>query len=112
MQYKCMNCFLGYIEETYLKDGKCPECGSSELEKHCEKDVPCHCAKQIHETIAYCDVCGEAVCPGCGCHDVTQISRVTGYLNEISGMNMGKQQEIKDRQRYTIENGVAREIVK
>jgi anaerobic ribonucleoside-triphosphate reductase len=33
---------------------------------------------------------------------VVQISRVTGYLQEVSGWNAGKQQELKDRARYTI----------
>ena len=43
--------------------------------------------------------------PGCGSHDVTQISRVTGYLQEVSGWNAGKQQELKDRQRYDATTG-------
>ena len=41
-------------------------------------------------------------CPECGSHDVVQISRVTGYLQEVSGWNAGKQQELKDRARYTV----------
>jgi len=27
---------------------------------------------------------------------------VTGYLQEVSGWNAGKQQELKDRKRYTV----------
>jgi anaerobic ribonucleoside-triphosphate reductase len=51
-------------------------------------------------------MCGEAVCPECGSHDVTQISRVTGYLQDVSGWNAGKQQELKDRTHYNAETGV------
>lgn len=103
VQYKCVDCFLGHIDEENLKDGKCPECGSTNLEKHCERDVPCHCAKTIHESVKFCDVCGHVVCPECGCHDVEAISRITGYLNAVEGFNNAKKQELKDRQRYTIE---------
>jgi anaerobic ribonucleoside-triphosphate reductase len=44
----------------------------------------------------------KAVCPECGSHDVTQISRVTGYLQDVSGWNASKQQELKDRMRYSV----------
>ena len=39
---------------------------------------------------------------GSGSHDVVQISRVTGYLQDVSGWNAGKQQELKDRVRYSV----------
>ena len=107
VQYKCVDCFLGYIDARSIKvhtaDGPaCPECGNI-LVKHCERDVPCHCAKTIHESVKFCDVCGHVVCPECGCHDVEAISRITGYLNAVEGFNNAKKQELKDRQRYTIE---------
>lgn len=105
MKYKCLDCFLGYIDEENLVNGCCPECNSDNLAKHCEKDVPCHCAKTIHETVTFCDECGEPVCPGCGCHDVEQISRVTGYLQTVKSWNSAKQQELKDRTRYEPETG-------
>ncbi|MBP8676317.1 MAG: oxidoreductase, partial [Methanoculleus sp.] len=38
----------------------------------------------------------------CGSHDVMQISRVTGYLQDVAGWNAGKQQELKDRVRYSV----------
>jgi anaerobic ribonucleoside-triphosphate reductase len=41
------------------------------------------------------------VCP-CGSHDVVGITRVTGYMQDLAGMNEGKQREIKDRKRYDI----------
>ena len=52
--------------------------------------------------IAYCETCGKAMCPICHRHDVTQLSRVTGYIQTISGWNEGKKQELKDRKRYDI----------
>lgn len=98
MRYKCERCFL-ILEEVDLVDGLCPTCGLI-VKEMCPKDrSDCICGKDIHETIAYCEVCGEAICPGCGCHDVTQISRVTGYLQEVKGFNVAKQQELRDRVR-------------
>lgn len=99
MKYKCYKCLI-IIDEDDLVNGNCPECnGRVMLKKMCELDH-CHCPHDVVETIAYCPKCGEAMCPECGCHDVAQISRVTGYLQEISGYNAGKQQEVKDRVRH------------
>jgi anaerobic ribonucleoside-triphosphate reductase len=42
------------------------------------------------------------MCPKCESHDVAQISRVTGYIQEVGGWNVGKQQELKDRKRYDV----------
>jgi len=39
-------------------------------------------------------------CPNCGSTDVEQISRVTGYLQAVSGWNAAKKQELEDRKRY------------
>jgi anaerobic ribonucleoside-triphosphate reductase len=64
----------------------------------------CSCVEDITEGLNYCEKCGEAICP-CGSHDVSQVSRVTGYLADVDGMNMGKQQEIKDRMRYVLLDG-------
>lgn len=99
---KCLDCFLGYFSD---ENETCPDCGSSNLESHCEKDVPCHCAKTIHETIAFCDTCGHVICPECGCHDVEGISRITGYLNAVEGFNNAKRQELKDRTHYDATTG-------
>lgn len=52
--------------------------------------------------IAYCDVCGAPMCPVCHRHNVTQLSRVTGYIQDVAGWNMAKQQELKDRKRYML----------
>lgn len=60
-----------------------------------------HCSHAVIESLAYCPLCGEPVCPACGSHDVSQISRVTGYMADVAGWNRGKAQELKDRARYT-----------
>ena len=98
-RYKCHVCKL-IINEEDLEDGLCPVCHKQVVEM-CPADVP-RCSHDVVETIAYCNVCGEPVCPICGSHDVVQISRVTGYLQEVGGWNAGKQQELKDRHRWNI----------
>jgi len=42
----------------------------------------------------------EDKCPKCGSEDVDHISRITGYLQAVSGWNSAKRQELKDRKRY------------
>jgi anaerobic ribonucleoside-triphosphate reductase len=42
----------------------------------------------------------EDKCPSCGSDDVDHISRITGYLQAVSGWNSAKRQELKDRKRY------------
>ncbi len=42
----------------------------------------------------------EDECPSCGSDDVDHISRITGYLQAVSGWNSAKRQELKDRKRY------------
>ena len=49
-----------------------------------------------------CPECGEPMCPECGCHDVSQISRITGYCSDVEGWNNAKKQELKDRHRVNI----------
>ncbi|MHC1688907.1 MAG: anaerobic ribonucleoside-triphosphate reductase [Methanothrix sp.] len=39
-------------------------------------------------------------CPSCGSDEVDHISRITGYLQAVSGWNSAKRQELKDRKRY------------
>lgn len=39
-------------------------------------------------------------CPVCDSDDVEHISRITGYLQAVSGWNSAKRQELKDRKRY------------
>ncbi|MDD1758905.1 MAG: anaerobic ribonucleoside-triphosphate reductase [Methanotrichaceae archaeon] len=39
-------------------------------------------------------------CPNCYSHELDHISRITGYLQAVSGWNSAKKQELKDRKRY------------
>jgi len=94
-KYKCHRCH-------YIVDATpCPVCGETQLDVMCPLDHM-HCFHDVTPGIDYCPLCGAAVCPHCGCHDVVQISRVTGYLQDVSGWNAGKQQELKDRVRYNL----------
>ena len=98
MKYKCHRCFVSFENET----GICPECNQADqVSEMCPKDH-CQCSHDITESLAYCPECGAAMCPVCGCHDVSQISRITGYMGDVSGFNAGKRAELKDRTRYTI----------
>ena len=94
-QYKCYNCHVVVDEPV------CPICDNKDLEEMCPLDNA-ECSHDVSSEIKYCPQCGAAVCPVCGSHDVMQISRVTGYLQDVSGWNAGKQQELKDRTRYTV----------
>ena len=94
-RYKCHTCHL-IVDST-----PCPQCGETRLQILCPLDH-CHCSHEVITSIEYCPLCHEPVCPDCGSHDVVQISRVTGYLQDVSGWNAGKQQELKDRVRYTV----------
>lgn len=60
------------------------------------------CAQEVIADTTYCEICGEPCCPECGNHNVEQLSRVTGYVGNVSGFNAGKKQEFKDRQRFNI----------
>jgi len=51
-----------------------------------------------------CPVCNKPACPECWNHSVVSLSRVTGYVQDISGWNNAKRQELLDRQRYAIMN--------
>jgi len=94
-RYKCFTC------HTIVDSEPCPRCGETRLQILCPLDH-CQCTHEILTRIEYCPLCGCPVCPDCGSHDVVQISRVTGYLQDVSGWNAGKQQELKDRVRYQL----------
>lgn len=57
------------------------------------------CKKTV-DTIKTCPVCDKPMCPDCGNHNVSQLSRVTGYIGDVGGWNNAKKQELKDRKRY------------
>ena len=94
-RYKCFSCHL------IINEKPCPNCGEEQVRIMCPLDS-CGCSHNITETIEYCPLCGEPVCPMCGTHDVSQVSRVTGYMADVSGFNAGKKQELKDRARYDV----------
>ncbi|MDH7593978.1 MAG: anaerobic ribonucleoside-triphosphate reductase [Methanomicrobiales archaeon] len=94
-RYKCPGCH--FIVDTT----PCPVCGEQRLAIMCPLDHA-QCSHDIVPGIDYCPLCGVSVCPICGSHDVVQISRVTGYLQDVSGWNAGKRQELKDRVRYDL----------
>jgi hypothetical protein len=98
-KYKCHTCCL-IVDKI-----PCPNCGETHLVIMCPLDH-CSCTHEIVGGIAHCPLCGDPICPECGDHSVFQISRVTGYLQDVSGWNAGKRQELKDRHRTGIETGV------
>lgn len=95
-KYKCPTC------HHIVGESPCPCCGEVvNLKPMCPLDH-CHCGHEVVSGIEYCPCCGEAVCPACGSHDVSQISRITGYLGDVKGFNKAKQQELLDRHRIDI----------
>lgn len=64
-----------------------------------QHNASCH---NIHSGIENCKLCGEPICPACGNHNITQVSRVTGYMGDVGGWNEAKKQELIDRKRYDI----------
>lgn len=110
--YKCNGCHVYGIPLTdlvtpigKLDDLRCPHCGAKVVPMCPDCDHIHRCYQTIIEGLAYCHTCGNAVCPICGSSDVEQVSRITGYLNAVSGFNEGKRQELKDRTRYNAETG-------
>jgi anaerobic ribonucleoside-triphosphate reductase len=49
-----------------------------------------------------CTICGNYMCPECNSHAVDIMSRVTGYLQVVSGWNVAKKQEFEDRKRHKV----------
>ena len=100
-RYKCNKCLL-IIQEADLIDGLCPVCESKDMLKEMCPNDHNQCSHDMVESIAYCELCGAACCPICGCEDVSQISRVTGYMSDVAGWGAAKRQELKDRVRYDV----------
>lgn len=100
-RFKCFNCYAVFtLGEN--KPIKCPACERTEnIAEACPLEQFDNCRHDVSPNIEYCPICRQAVCPQCGTnHDVMQISRVTGYLQDVAGWNNGKIQELKDRKRY------------
>jgi len=98
-RYKCPICNLAGFTEAI-----CPDCGNEKNILMCPIDH-CHCSHPITEQLAYCPICDEAMCPECGSHDVFQLSRVTGYIQDVAGWGEGKKAELRDRHRVQIATG-------
>jgi hypothetical protein len=98
--FLCNGCNALGIPDEDLIDGNCPICGAK-VKEMCELDHLCTCAVDITGGTHTCPKCGEFVCP-CGSHSVFVISRVTGYLANVSSWGNGKRAEFADRQRYAI----------
>lgn len=95
-RYKCPVCHgAGFFTK------QCPDCGNEMTELMCPLDH-CECSHPITETLAYCPICDAPICPVCGSHDVFQLSRVTGYIQDVGGWGEGKKAELRDRYRYEI----------
>jgi hypothetical protein len=60
------------------------------------------CNRQMVPNTATCPLCGKPCCPDCHIHTVEQLSRVTGYLGNVSAWGAAKQQEFIDRDRYDV----------
>ena len=99
-KWKCFTC-MTILKNSELIDKKCPVCGENHLQQMCPVDHN-SCSHTIIERIEYCPVCKQAICPECGDHSVVQISRVTGYLQDVSGWNNSKKAELKDRIRSNL----------
>ena len=100
-KFKCFSCFV-IFPKSEMVDDCCPGCGEAKMiKKMCELDR-CGCEHDITGTVKFCEKCGQPVCPVCNCHDVSQVSRVTGYLSDVAGWNNSKRAELKDRHRENI----------
>jgi hypothetical protein len=103
---KCLSCKTMNIPQTAMNPSEkphfktCPVCLAQAIVEQCPEDKICTCAEGVHSGVVFCKECGNAVCPGCGSHDVAAISRITGYLQDVGGWNAGKAQELKDRKHY------------
>lgn len=100
-RFKCRLCLIVIQEQDLDKDGNCPVCHEP-VTKMCNIG-PVRCEHDVVNGIAFCPECGEPVCPICKCHNVSQMSRVTGYLADVAGWNEGKKQELKDRVRWDLQ---------
>jgi hypothetical protein len=96
---KCRTCLTIYSLED-LDEGRCPTCGpAGDISTMCPVDHG-RCHHDISGGVEYCPICEAPICPQCGSHDVMQVSRVTGYLGDVSGWAEHKKRELKDRMRY------------
>lgn len=91
---------------TYCEVGEVPynniDAIESLVDYAMEKDIPYFA---INLKISQCHNCGERIwdlsldkCPKCGCEEIDQLGRVTGYLSTtVKHFNFAKQEEFKNR---------------
>lgn len=94
----------GLIDSIHQEDTQKPFEGniniiSCSINAYAQKNPAC---KSVVAGIATCPECGNGMCPVCHRHNITQLSRVTGYVGAVSGWNNAKKQELNDRKRYNI----------
>ncbi len=69
-----------------------------------DKDIPYFAVNVPNDTCLGCGFCDEFndACPQCGCEEIQQLRRVTGYLtgNYKTAFNYGKQKETEDRVKH------------
>lgn len=117
--HMCKNIFDIYSEGLTVfmalipkDDIRCPKCGTDSVQLMCKADgystylklsgkVKCRDGVVINGT-DICPVCKSSMCPKCWNHSVVSLSRVTGYIQDTSGWNIAKKQELLDRKRYEI----------
>lgn len=119
--FKCFRCrtifdiYSGGLPVFMALSGKdgliCPECKSDSTELMCRVDAYSlhlklngfNCRKgELISGADICPICKMAMCPECGNHNCVSLSRVTGYIQDVSGWNEAKKQELMDRKRYEI----------
>lgn len=123
--FKCHKCkaifdiYSGGIHVLMALSNKngiiCPECKSESTELMCKVDgyslalklggYDCRKGKLING-VDVCPICRTSICPECGNHSVVSWSRITGYINDVSGWNEGKKEELLDRKRYNGMSGM------
>lgn len=103
-RYKCSVCRVILHESEVIPNDQgiptCPGCGTP-VRKMCPLDHA-HCGHDVEPGVQFCPICHQAICPKCGSHDVSQVSRITGYLSDVGGWNAGKRAELEDRVRYDV----------
>lgn len=120
--FKCHSCrsifdlFNGDLPIFMALCGKegviCPICKSDSTELLCKVDAysiylklkgfKCRDGQPI-SGVDICPVCCTNMCPRCFNHECLSLSRVTGYMSDVSGWNAAKKQELADRKRYKID---------
>ncbi len=87
------------ISEIEIKPISALNAISCSVDAYAQNNPSC---KKLVAGIVTCSECGKPMCPVCHRHNVTQLSRVTGYVGDVAGWNEGKKQELQDRKRHNL----------